>query len=218
MTVFASLPLLQNLIIANVDTTDALADLGMPPYPLKVAKLKNLEVGFTRHKWDVEESDFATFVGVFDVPELRTLAIRDISWQQWKHLTLVFMEKVKKYPSLVSLMVTNLHGLTHSLLDPSLAFPHLQNLTLIRTAANPMLQPLAVATPRLRTRVTWPKLRNLVICGDPDASSSFLRQIVASRSEYPLSLILDTHFQSDLESWKWLEENTDVILMPTVKL
>ncbi|KAJ3571990.1 hypothetical protein NP233_g3396 [Leucocoprinus birnbaumii] len=213
MTVFSDLPILRNMAITNVDASTALAELGKPTSSLKVESLSKLQIGFNRHRWSVVEADFAKFVTMFEVPQLKFLAIRDISWQQWKFLVLSFTEKVEKYPILESLTLTNLRGLTHSLPDPSSAFPNLQNLNLIRTAAEPLLEHLAIAhTP------SWLKLRSLSICGDPRANLSLLRRVVALRPKTPLSLILDTHFQSDRESWNWLKENVDVVLMPSVQL
>lgn len=213
MTVFTGLPLLQTMAISNVDTSTALSELGRPSFPLKMAPLKKLEIGFTGHKWDVVESDFAKFIGSFEIPQLQSLSIRGISWQQWKFLVLTFADKVKRYPMLGSLTLTDLRGLSHSLPDPFPAFPNLRDLALIRTTTEPLLRHLV--SPRADS---WPNLRSLAICGDPSADTSLLCRIITSHPKHPLSLILDTHFQSDSKSWNWLKEHVDVVLMPTVKL
>ncbi|KAF9449761.1 hypothetical protein P691DRAFT_666806, partial [Macrolepiota fuliginosa MF-IS2] len=211
MTVFASLPSLDSVIITNVEPTVALSDLGTPSCPFKIPSLKKLEVGVVKRKWDAEESDFAKFVRVFDVPALRFLAIRNISSAQWCHLLETFTERTGQCLELESLTVTNLQGGLDACPDPSSAFPNLQNLSLIRVPVNSILKRLVLAP-----SMQWPNLRNIAICGDPHASVPLLHRIITSRPQGSFTLYLDGHFQHNLESWNWLEENAEVILMPTI--
>lgn len=213
VTVFMALPSLENIIITNVDPTAAFSDLGKPKdHPFKIASLKKLTVGVVKRTWDVIDSDFAEFVGAFDVPNLRSLTVRNISSGQWRHLLGKFAERAGKYPVLESLTLANLQGIPESGPDPSSAFPNLQNLTLIRVSVNSILR--CLNSPSLIP--PWPKLRSLAICGDPNASAPLLHQIVVSRPRGSFSLYLDGHFQRNLESWRWLEENAQVVLMPTI--
>lgn len=212
MTVLAALPLLENMIIPHVDPTATLSDLGEPVYPFKIASLKKLEVGAIKRKRDVIESDLARFISLFEVPKLQLLAVRNISAEQWKHVLLAFAAKVEKYPVLESLNITHLQGLPDSYPDPSLAFPNLRSLTLTRVSVNAILGCLVIPSSTLSGVIAWPKLKRIVICGDPLASIPLLHRIVSLRPRYSLSLCLDGHFKRNLDSWIWLEENADVCL------
>jgi hypothetical protein len=212
MTVFAALPLLQHMIINQVDPTVAFSELGRPSYTFKVATLKKLDIGNVKRKGDGDESDFAKFLGAFYTPELHSLIIRDISGEQWKHLVTRFAESVEKYPALDSLTITDLHDISNTSPDPSLAFPNLQNLNLIRSSTDFILKHLFVDSTSSTGITSWPKFRNLIISDDPDISPQLLHRIVKSRQSRTFTLFLNGR-KYNLETWNRQKEKAEVVPM-----
>lgn len=211
---FAGMPLLQKLVLNDINPTVALGVIvgdGRPA--ISVPTLRHLEISVSlKSFYQISAPDVARLVRLFALPNLTSLVLRNMSADQWKCVVASFRKYTTEYPCLQALTLANMSDIIGSDSVAAVAFPLIRQLNLIQVGANPIIKCLL-------TPGHWPDLETITICGDINASKPLLHRVLTTREAagQPLTkLFLDQTFSSNLESWGWLHEHVEIVDIPKI--
>ncbi|KAF8143477.1 hypothetical protein K438DRAFT_2029606 [Mycena galopus ATCC 62051] len=169
-----------------------------------ISRLRYLSLR-TTVQFDVASDDLRSLFNALRAPVLEELSFIDLSTTCWNNFTTALFSQSVVFPSLRTLKLSSVHGCTmHDYLG--LAFPSLENLSLLYVDCSTFLSALSKAEPTL-----WPRLHSLAL---NETTYRALRSVVEARItlKCPLTCLeMDTPRFIDTSSLQWLQNHVKTL-------